>query len=180
MDGMRKVVYGGAVSLDNYLARKDHRVDWLRWSKEAAEVMAAIWPTFDTVIMGRKTYEFAAQHGQAGGYPGVANYVFSRTLTSAPAGNVQIIRDDAADFVRELKRQEGKDICLMGGGELARSLFEASLIDEVGLNIHPILLGDGIPALPPMGREISLERIDCRAFANGCVYVRYRVIGTVK
>ena len=93
---------------------------------------------------------------------------------------MQIIRDDAADFVRDLKRQEGKNICLMGGGELARSLFEASLIDEIGFNIHPLLLGDGIPALPPMSRELPLERIECRAFGNGCVYVRYRVIGTSK
>ena len=68
---MRQVVYGGAVSLDNYLARRNHDVDWLLWSDEVAAFMAEFWPRFDTVLMGRRTYDFAARAGQAGGYPGV-------------------------------------------------------------------------------------------------------------
>ena len=67
-------------------------------------------------------------------------YVFSRTLAEGADGGVAIIRRDAAEFVRDLKGQDGQDICLMGGGELARSLFEAGLIDEIGFNIHPVLL----------------------------------------
>ena len=74
-----------------------------------------------------------------------------------------------------LKQTEGKDICLMGGGELARSLFEADLIDEIGFNIHPVLLGSGIPLFHPMTRQINLELKECRAFKNGCVLVTYRV-----
>jgi dihydrofolate reductase len=80
-----------------------------------------------------------------------------------------------AEFVRDLKEQDGKDICLMGGGELARSLFEAGLIDEIGFNIHPVLLGSGIPLFHPMSRQIDLELLECRALSNGCVYVTYRV-----
>src|SRR5438876_907649 len=118
---MRKVTFGGANSLDNYLARPDHAVDWLLWSDEAAAVMAEFWKTIDTVLMGRKTYEVAARMGQGGGYPGVKNYVFSRTLQEEPGG-VTVVRGDAAAFVSGLKEQDGKDICLMGGGELARSL----------------------------------------------------------
>ena len=86
-----------------------------------------------------------------------------------------MIRTDAAEFVRELKRQAGRDICVMGGGELARSLFEAGLIDEIGFNVHPVLLGSGIPLFHPMSRQIDLELLECRPFANGCVYVTYRV-----
>jgi len=104
----------------------------------------------------------------------VKNYVFSRTLTECPDG-VTVVRDDAAEFVRGLKRQDGKDICLMGGGELARPLFEAGLIDEIGFNIHPVLLGSGIPLFHPMNRQIDLELLECRRFKNGCVYVLYRV-----
>jgi dihydrofolate reductase len=63
----------------------------------------------------------------------------------------------------------------MGGGDLARSLFEADLIDEVGFNIHPVLLGDGIPAFHRMTRQINLELLSSRAFKNGCVLVTYRV-----
>ena len=71
--------------------------------------------------------------------------------------------------------EEGKDICLMGGGELARPLLEAGLIDEIGFNIHPVLLGSGIPLFHPMSRQIDLELLECRPFKNGCVYVIYRV-----
>jgi dihydrofolate reductase len=171
---VRKVTFGGANSLDNYLARPDHAVDWLLWGDEVAAVMAAYWKTIDTVLMGRKTYEVAARSGQGGGYPKVKNYVFSRTLEEGPAG-VNVVRGDAAEFVRDLKQQAGKDICLMGGGELARSLFEAGLIDEIGFNIHPVLLGSGIPLFHPMSRQIDLELLECRPFKNGCVYVTYRV-----
>jgi dihydrofolate reductase len=82
---------------------------------------------------------------------------------------------NAVDVVRELKAQNGKGICVMGGGELARSLFEAGLIDEIGFNIHPVLLGAGVPVFHPMSRQIDLELHECRAFKNGCVYVSYRV-----
>src|SRR5262249_8468548 len=171
---MRKVTFGGAISLDNYLARPDHAVDWLLWGEEAAAIMKDYWKGIDTVLMGRKTYEVAAKSGHGGAYPGVTCYVFSRTLKEDPAG-VTVIRSDAVDFVRELKRQQGKDICLMGGGELARPLFEAGLIDEIGFNIHPVLLGAGIPLFHPMSRLIDLELLDCRRFRNGCVYVLYRI-----
>lgn len=172
---MRKVTFGGANSLDNYLARPDHAVDWLLWGDEAAEVMTDYWKGIDTVLMGRKTWEVAARGGQGGGYPGVRSFVFSRTLEKEPAGNVVLVRTDAAEFVRDLKQQEGKGICLMGGGELARSLFEADLIDEIGFNIHPVLLGSGIPLFHPMTRQIDLELKECRPFKNGCVYVTYEI-----
>ncbi|HEY7530140.1 MAG TPA: dihydrofolate reductase family protein [Gemmatimonadota bacterium] len=163
-----------ANSLDNYLARLDGAVDWLLPGDEAAAVMAGIWKTIDTVLMGRKTYEVAARSGMGGGFQGVTSYVLSRTLAD-PGGGVIVVRDDAAEFVRELKEQPGKDICLMCGGELARSLFEAGLIDEIGLNVHPVLLGSGIPLFHPMSRQIDLELRECRPFRNGCVYVTYRV-----
>jgi dihydrofolate reductase len=171
---MRQIIFGGASSLDNFLARTNHAVDWLLWNDEIAEYMAAFWPRVDAVLMGRKTYEVAAAAGQGSGYPGVANYVFSRTPTAAPAG-VTLVRDDAAGFVRQLKGEPGKDICLMGGGDLARTLFEADLIDEVGFNVHPVLLGDGFPAFYRMSRQIDLELKECRTFRTGCVLLTYRV-----
>jgi dihydrofolate reductase len=173
---MRKVTFGGANSLDNYLARPDHAVDWLLWGKEAAAVMTNYWKTIDTVVMGRKTYEVAVRSGQGGGgYPGVKTYVISRTLSEGPREGVTVVSQEAALFVRDLKEQRGKEICVMGGGELARSLFEAGLIDEIGFNIHPVLLGSGIPLFHPMSRQIDLKLLECKPFKNGCVYVRYRV-----
>jgi len=171
---MRKVTFGGANSLDNFIARKDDAVDWLLWTKEVAEVTQSFWETIDTVVMGRRTYEVAARSG-TGAYPGVKNYVFSRTIKKSSDESLSFISEDAAAFVRRLKNEEGKGICVMGGGLLAKSLFEADLIDEVGLNIHPVLLGSGIPLFYEMPRQIDLELIKCQELSNGCVILTYRV-----
>jgi dihydrofolate reductase len=174
---MRKVTFGGANSLDNYFARKNDAVDWLMWSDEAAAIMAKYWKTIDTIVMGRKTYEAGLKltKGKGNPYAGMKCYVFSRTLKARKGDSVEIVSTDAVKFVRKLKQQPGKDICVMGGGELARSLFEAKLIDEIGFSIQPVLLGAGIPLFHPMKRQINLERLECKPFKNGCVYVSYRV-----
>jgi dihydrofolate reductase len=175
---MRKVTFGGANSLDNYIAREDDAVDWLMWGREASSFMTEFWKTIDTVVMGRRTYEVALKHtkgGRSNPYPGVKSYVFSRTLEKSQDKSVEIIKTDAAEFVRDLKTLAGKDICVMGGGLLGKSLLEADLIDEVGFNIHPVLLGRGIPLFHEMSHQINLELLDCKPFKNGCVYVVYRV-----
>ena len=172
---MRKVTFGVANSLDNFIARKDGAVDWLMWSDEAASVMKDFWKKIDTILMGRKTYEIALTHtkGKKNPYPGIKTYVFSRTLKTGE--DVEMITENAAEFVRDLKNKEGKEICLMGGGDFARSLFEAGLIDEIGFNIHPVLLGTGIPLFLEMNRQIDLELIESKPFKKGCVLVSYRV-----
>ena len=174
---MRKVTFGSANSLDNYIARPDGAVDWLLWCKEVSEMMGAFWKTIDTVLMGRKTFEVALEQskGKKNPYPGIKSYVFSRTLPESTDKAIEIVREDAASFVKKLKSEEGKDICLMGGGEFAKSMFEAGLIDEIGFNIHPVLLGQGIPLFHPMSRQIELELLDCKTLKNGCVVVSYRV-----
>ncbi len=117
----------------------------------------AVLTARDTVLMGRKTYEVAVRSGHGGGrYPGVKSYVFSRTLAEPFDESVTVVRQDAAEFVRDLKQEDGKDICLMEGGELARPLFEAGLIDEIGFNIDPALLGSGIPLFHPTFRPTVL------------------------
>lgn len=171
---MRTVTFGAACSLDGFIARPDHSVDWLRWSKDVSAITNAFWKTIDTVVMGRKTYSVAAKNG-GGGYPGVRNYVFSRTLQQADHPKVEIIADDAATFVAALKKTKGKGICVMGGGELASDLFNAGLIDEVGLNVHPVVLGSGIPMFPRVRKQIDLELVEERRLEAGCYYVLYRV-----
>ena len=126
---MRLVTFGVANSLDNFIARHDGAVDWLVWDDEVAAITNEFWKTIDTVVMGRKTYEVAVRSG-GGAYPGVKNYVFSRTLKQSPDKKVEIISGDAVEFVRRLKNQEGKGICVMGGGLLANSLFKANLIER--------------------------------------------------
>jgi dihydrofolate reductase len=177
--GMRKVVYGGACSLDGFLAREDGSVDWLMFGDEAAELMKDSWSRFDTMLMGRKTYEVAianAPKGQKEDPYGIVTYVFSTTLGPAEHEGMNIVSEGAGKFVRSLKKRSGKDICVMGGGVLANSLFEAGVIDEVGFNVHPILLGSGIPSFHRMTNEIKLELADCKPMKNGCVYVLYDVV----
>ena len=171
---MRLVTFGVANSLDNFIARHDGAVDWLVWDDEVAAITKEFWKTIDTVVMGRKTYEVAARSG-GGAYPGVKNYVFSRTLKQPRSKKVEVISQDAADFVRRLKSEPGKGICVMGGGELARSLFQARLIDEVGLNIQPVLLGDGIPLFYEMEEQLDLELLEHKRLRNGGLFVFYRV-----
>lgn len=179
---MRKVIYGGATSLDLYLAREDGAVDWLIHDAEAMEIMRDMWPRFDAMVMGRKTWDASTKNfseeelekaRQAAA--GMRTVVFSRTLKPGERHGAEFVNSDAGEFVREMKHEKGKDIMVMGGGELACSLFEAGLIDEVGFNVHPVLLGSGIPAFHKMSRQIDLELAECKAMKSGCVYVYYKV-----
>ncbi|MEJ1194537.1 dihydrofolate reductase family protein [Pseudarthrobacter sp. CCNWLW207] len=184
---MRTVTYGAACSLDGFIAGSDGAIDWLHFSSDVEEVMAQYWSTVDTVLMGRKTWEFSAGQDfsaddtkgneatpDLSGTPPMTTYLFSRTLTDAPQG-VELVSSDAGGFVNRLKEQPGKGICLMGGGDLAGSLFEAGAIDEVSLNVHPVLLGSGVPFFKPQARRIALELTEARTLDGGCVLMTYRV-----
>lgn len=183
---MRKVKYSVANSLDDFIARQDGAVDWLFMDGDYG--MREFFASIDTVLLGRKTYEFALSHspkprksrskkgkGQRASGWGMKSYVFSRTMKKAADEGVSIISENAGEFVRNLKAEAGKDIWLMGGGELARSLFAENLVDEISLAIHPVLLGSGIPLFPDIGKQIDLELIDCKTHKNGVVQVAYRV-----
>lgn len=173
---MRKVVYGGACSLDGFVTGPAGEMDWLHFSNDVRAIMAETWARTDTVLFGRKTWEGAAAQGGGGGMPGVTGYVFSRTLRSVPPGSgVELVREDAGTFVRALKSQPGKDIVVMSGGNLARSLLDAGVIDEIGVNVHPVLLGGGVPAFLTGPSRVPLELAACRTLDGGCVLLTYRV-----
>ena len=175
---MRKVIYGGACSLDGLLTDRDGAVDWLHFSKDVEQIMTS-------VVGGRRHH--AARAARPGNGPrrqagpddpsvtGVKSYVFSRTLTSIPDKKAQLVTSDAGAFVRKLKAEPGKDIIVMSGGNFATSLLQAGVIDEIGLNIHPLLLGAGPPAFLDTGARIKLDLLECRQLDGGCVFVRYRV-----
>jgi dihydrofolate reductase len=183
---MRKVKYFVANSLDNFIARPDGAVEWL-FMDGTDYGMGEFFASIDTILMGRKTYEFALAHSpqpkrkikkakpRSASKPSMSSYVFSRTLNPEEHEEANIISENAGAFVRNLKSEEGKDIWLMGGGELASSLFAENLVDEISLNVHPVLLGRGIPLFPDIGKQIDLELLDCKAHQNGCVQLSYRV-----
>ncbi|HEV2816279.1 MAG TPA: dihydrofolate reductase family protein [Allosphingosinicella sp.] len=171
---MRKVTYGAAVSLDFYIAGPDEAIDWLRWSKDAAAITKASWQGVDTILMGRKTHEFAAKSGGGPSTSRMRTFIFSRTMAAAPEGG-ELVAEDAVGFVRALKRQDGGDIIVLGGGELGSSLIEGGVVDEIGVNVHPILLGGGIPFFRPMTRRVELRLVESRPIEKGCLLLRYAV-----
>ena len=173
---MRIVTYGGACSLDGFLTARDGALDWLHFSKDVEQFMRDFWQEQDTLLFGRKTWEFAAGQGGGGGSSKMKSYVFSRTLKSIKQKGVELVTADAGEFVRKLKAESGKGICVMSGGNLAGSLLEAGVIDEVGLNIHPVLLGSGAPAFIDPGKRVTLELKECRAIDGGCILATYRVV----
>ena len=182
---MRKLTLGLANSLDNFIAREDGGSDWLHWNNEVAEISAKFMKTVDVLLMGRKTYEVMLASGETS-YPGATNYVFTRSAKKAAAlrkrlagkkaaKNVEIVSEDAAAFVGKLKAKKGKGIVIFGGGELAKTLFEADLIDEVVLNVQPVILGSGVPLFHQMNRQIDLELFDVKRLKDGGIVLSYRV-----
>lgn len=181
---MRKVIFGGANSLDNYIAREDGGFDWIMFGEEAMELMKDMWSRFDTMVMGRKTWDVTvASAPRSKGkkaknpYGDIATYVFSRTLKPGVREGVEFVSEDPGKFVKKLRKQKGKDIMVMGGGEIGAVLLDAGVVDEIGFNIHPLLLGSGVPLFHRMKKQIDLELIECKQMKNGCVYVLYRVVG---
>jgi dihydrofolate reductase len=171
---MRTVTYGGACSLDGFFTARDGALDWLHFSMDVEKFMTDFWKDIDTLLFGRKTWETMGGQGGSGG-ASVKSYVFSRTLTSIKKKGVELVTTDAGEFVRKLKAAPGKGICVMSGGNFAGSLFDAGVIDEVGLNIHPVLLGSGVPAFVDPGKRVQLALKECRTIDGGCVLVTYRV-----
>ena len=130
---------------------------------------------FDTVLMGRKTYEVGLKIGVTDPYPGLASYVFSRTLARDISDRVEIVKDHPAIIVRQLKKQPGKDIYLCGGAQLAATLLAANLIDEVIVKLNPLLVGAGIPLFESVEAPALLELTSSKTYGNGVVQLTYRV-----
>ncbi|MFQ5704247.1 MAG: dihydrofolate reductase family protein [Gemmatimonadales bacterium] len=170
---MRPLRYSVAMSLDGYIAGPNGEYDWI--VMDPAIDFAAFFKTIDTVLMGRKTFETALQQGQSGRMPDMRTYVFSRTLSTGDHPDVTIVARDVASTVAELKAQHGRDIWLMGGGEMFRSLLNAKLVDTVEVGIIPILLGNGIPLLPATTSSVRLALTNSETFPTGVVLAKYAV-----
>ncbi len=155
---MRAVHYSVAMSLDGYIASKTGGSDWIVMDPEID--FKALFAEFDTLLMGRKTYEQSLANGMGGSMPGMCTYVFSTTLKPEEHKDVSVVATDANEKVAELKKQEGKAIWLMGGGVLFESLLRARLVDVVEVSIVPVLLGDGTPFLPKtdIGAKLALTK----------------------
>jgi dihydrofolate reductase len=170
---MRRVRYSVATSLDGYIAGPNGEFDWIIQDPEID--FKALFKSFDTILLGRRTFELTATQ-KGPGMSGMRVIVFSRTLHPSDYPKVTMVSENAGDVVAALRAEEGKDIWLMGGGGLFRSLLDAGQVDSVEVAVIPVLLGGGIPLLPPPGSKATLQLAGSRIYnKTGIVSLEYTV-----
>lgn len=171
---MRQVCYHVAASLDGFIADPNGGFDWI--PHDSAVDFGAIFARFDTILMGRKTFEVVER---AGGPPfgrDVRVYVFSTTLSQASRPNVTVVSADAAVVVEHLRQEPGdREIWLFGGGLLLAHLLTAGEVDTVEITVVPVLLGAGIPLVAPGIARTALHLLDTHRYPSGMVTLRYGV-----
>jgi len=169
---MRKVVLGVGISLDGYIARPDGAVDFLFMPKDYS--MVPFFKRVDAAVMGRKSYEMGLKMGggKLSSY-GMKCYVFSKTLRNVAHEDFAIVSDPPKPFIEALKKKKGKDIWLMGGGELTRAFLQDDLVDELYLGVVPTLIGEGIPAFPSGFPQREFALAENKTYSMGLIALRY-------
>ena len=185
----RRLVYYVACSVDGFIAREDGSFDWCLFEGEHFADLIERFPEtfpahlhpllgvtqaaqrFDTVLMGRKTYEVGLREGLTSPYSPLKQCVISGTMLESPDASVEICRGQPLDLVRRLKRETGKDIWLCGGSKLAAALLPE--IDELSLKINPVVIGSGIPLFDGFTGTLPAKLVEHKAYSNGFVLARY-------
>ena len=173
----RKVIVHIAASADGYIARPDGDLEWLtsRPAPKGFYGMNAFMKTIDTLLLGRKTYEVSLQLGGTFDKK-TRTIVFSRhpAPPDAPSG-VEFVSGAIGPIVNALREQPGKDLWLMGGGELIASFLDENAIDEFVISVIPVFIGDGIPLIARRHRHTRMDLQSVERFDDGLVQLHYRV-----
>jgi dihydrofolate reductase len=178
----RKIIVYVATSADGYIARPDGDVEWLNRRPDDVDYgMTAFYPTIDTILWGRKTYDWLLNYYKKrrktkGLFDtNVANYVFSRKPPRKAPPGVEFVSEPVKTFAQRLRSTPGKQIWMMGGAGLIASFLDAGEIDEFDIHVIPVFIGDGIPLVAPRHRDVPLRLRSCRKFPDGVVRLRYEV-----
>jgi dihydrofolate reductase len=178
----RKIIVYIATSADGYIARPDGDVEWLNRRPRTVDYgMRAFYPTIDTILWGRKTYDWLLDYYRKKGRKSgmfdtkLVNYVFSRKPPKRAAPGVEFVSEPVKAFAKRLRATPGKHVWMMGGGELIASFLDAGEIDEFDIHVIPILIGEGIPLVAPRHRDVPLRLRAARKYPDGVVRLRYDV-----
>lgn len=182
MKAGRKIIAYLATSADGYIARPDGDVEWLNRRPHKFDYgMRAFYRSIDTILLGRKTYDWAMEYWKKKGVKGgrfdkkFANYVFSRKPPENAASGVEFVSEPVKAFARRLRAEPGKHIWMMGGGQLIASFLDAGEIDEFDIHVMPTFIDEGIPLIAPRHRDIALRLRSARKYPDGVVRLRYEV-----
>ena len=174
----RKIIVNIATSADGYVARPDGSLDWLtkRPAPKGFYGLPEFERSIDAKILGRKTFDRSLQMGARFG-SGALHYVFSRqpSPASVPPG-VQFVTEPIGVFAKRLQAQAGKNIWMMGGGEIIAAFVDENAIDEFIITVVPIFIGQGIPLLNPRHREVPLRLLGVQQFPDDVVQLHYAVL----
>lgn len=177
MTKRRNVIVHIAASADGYIARSDGDLEWLtsRPAPKGFYGMDAFMKSIDTKLLGRKTYEVSLRMGATFDSKS-RTFVFSRHAppAGAPSG-VEFVNAAIGPFLSRLREHPGKDIWLMGGGELIASFLDERAIDAFVISVVPVFIGDGIPLIARRHRHVALELQSVERFEDGLVQLHYRV-----
>jgi dihydrofolate reductase len=180
----RKIITCAAISADGYIARPDGDVDWLHQIPSQSDYgLAKFEAGVDTILMGRKTYDWAMRYYRKIGKPdGVWNerltyHVFSRKPPKKVPSPIHFVNEPVKKFARRLRDAPGKNIWMMGGAGLIASFLDAGEIDEFLIHVMPVLIGKGIPLIAPRHRDISLNLRAAKTYPGGVVELHYEIPG---
>lgn len=176
---MRKIIYYVAISIDGFIAGADDDISGFVHQEELVQKYLSDLKGFDTVIMGRKTYELGYKFGLEAGqpaYPHMQHYLFSQTLRFENASDKITVCDLDINIVKNLKAEEGTDIYLCGGAQFAGWLLKHQMIDVLKVKLNPLLLGKGIPLFSEVERQHSLKLIHDETFPDGFFIKTYDII----
>ncbi len=187
VEGARKLIADSIISLDGYFTSANNEIDsWFDFNQEEWFWSIDILRRVDAVLCGRVSYEefsnfWPTVKPQTEGGKIIApllnvvpKIVFSRTLNDTPWKPATIVREDSVEAVAKLKREPGKDMCVIGSGTLVSALLRAGLIDEYYIRVRPIILGAGRPLFVDPGARHPLKLVSAKPFENGVVGLHYQ------
>ena len=177
---MGNLIYYVASSIDGFISGENGDVSKFIYQGKGVEKYLEDLKSFDTVMMGRKTYEFGYEYGAIAGqpspaYPHMKHYIFSDTLEFDNQSEQVEVKKVTVAEVLNIKKEATSDIYLCGGGEFAGWLFDNGLIDQLKIKLNPIILGQGVALFGNSKKSLVANLIEKQSFEDGLQILTYNL-----